>query len=463
MTSRVSTSQAVSPAAALRLPALSRPARLAVVGVLLTLIFAGGAALRFDQAGRPADPHSADERAYLTLAQSLERHGAYGGPGSTMEDPQHWPPGAPALFALAERIDSGPPGSFNPPAVYTAQAIVGSLAILAAFAAAALLAGAGAGLAAAAATAFYPPLVEITGKALSEPLGALGVALAIAACAWAARRPIEWRFALAGLAFGLTLLARADLSPAMPLVALWAVWVARRPCGWRRAALCGVALAAGAVIAVAPWVRSASDRAGRLVPVSTSGGSAIFVGTYLPGDGTMFGIKRSLGNQLRLQDPRMGSVPNFRLPQERILDLVAERHPELGRDAALEREARANLDRYALRHPARFTGMLADKAARMWVTPNRGPHGRLTAVRLSVHLLLIALALAGTVLAAVLVRRPGLGAILVLAGASTAINAVFLSEPRHLLPLIPALFATGAAGWAMLLARRRGFGRSATR
>jgi len=227
------------------------------------------------------------------------------------------------------------------------------------------------------------------------------------------------------------------------------------PIGWRRGALCGLALLAGAVIAVAPWVRSASDRAGRLVPISTSGGSAIFVGTYLPGGGTMFGLKRSLGNQMRLQDPRMADVPNFRLPQERILDLVANRHPELDRDAALRREARANVDRYALHRPLRFAGMMADKAARMWVTPNRGPHARLGAVRLTVHLLLVGLALAGTLLAAALVRRPGLGAILAIAAASTLINAVFLSEPRHLLPMVPALFATGAAGWA-LLARRRG-------
>jgi hypothetical protein len=255
------------------------------------------------------------------------------------------------------------------------------------------------------------------------------------------------------------LLARADLSPAVPLVALWAVWVARRPIGWRRGVLCGLALLAGATIAVAPWVRSASDRAGRLVPVSTSGGSAIFVGTYLPGGGTMFGLKRSLGNQLRLQDPRMAGVPNFRLPQERILDLVANRHPELDRDAALRREARENIDRYAVRQPLRFARMLGDKAARMWVTPNRGPHAQLATMRLIVHLLLVGLALGGTILAAVLVRRPGLGAILVVAAAATTINAVFLSEPRHLLPMVPALFASGAAGWALLarraIARRR--------
>jgi 4-amino-4-deoxy-L-arabinose transferase-like glycosyltransferase len=372
-----------------------------------------------------------------------------------MNDPLHWPPGAPALFAAAEKLDHGDPGDLAPPSVYTAQAIVDTLAILAAFAAAALLGGAWAGLAAAAATAFYPPLVDVAGRALSEPLGALGLAVAVLACVWAARRPAEWRFALAGVAFGLTLLARADLAPAVPLVALWAVAVARHPRGWRRAALCGAALLAGTLVAVAPWVRSASDRAGRLVPISTSGGSAIFVGTYLPGHGTMFGLKRSLGNQLRLQDPRLAAVPNFRLPQERLLDLVAARHPELDRDAALRREARENLDRYAVHHPLRFARMLAGKAARMWVTPNRGPHARIGAVRLAVHLLLVGLALAGTILAAVHLRRPGPGALLAVAAASTAINAVFLSEPRHLLPLLPALFATGAAGWALLLARSR--------
>ena len=439
----------------LALASATRALRVIAVLVLLAAVVAGGAALRAHRAAHPAQPNSADERAYLTLARDLATTGNYGGPGTAMNDPLHWPPGAPALFAAAEKVDPGGPGDLAPPSVYTAQAIVGTLAILAAFAAGALLGGGVAGLVAAAATAFYPPLVDVAGRALSEPLGALGLAIAVLACVWAARRPAEWRFALAGLALGLTLLARADLAPAVPLVALWAVAVARRPRGRRRAAMCGAALLAGTVVAVAPWVRSASDRAGRLVPISTSGGSAIFVGTYLPGHGTMFGLKRSLGNELRLQDPRMGSVPNFRLPQERILDLVAGRHPELDRDAALRREARENLDRYALRRPLPFARMLGTKAARMWVTPNRGPHARVGAVSLTVHLLLVGLALVGTILAVVRVRRPGPGALLAVAASSTAINAVFLSEPRHLLPLLPALFATGAAGWALLLKRSR--------
>src|SRR3954468_23014265 len=361
----------------LALGAAARALRITAVLVLLAGIVAGGAAVRFHRASEPSPPNSADERAYLTLAHDLTATGRYGNPG--MNDPLHWPPATSALFSLAERMDGGTHAEFAPQSVYTAQAIVGTLAIPAAFAAAALLAGAWAGLAAALATAFYGPLVDQAGRALSEPLGALGLALAILACAWAARRPREWRFALAGVLLGLTLLARADLAPAAPLLAIWAFLAARRACGGKRAALCGTALLAGALIAVLPWVISASHRASEFVPISTSGGSAIFVGTYLPGDGTMFGLKRSLGNELRLQDTRLADVPNFRLPQERILDLVAERHPDLDRDAALQREARENFSRYAVHHPLSFARMLGEKAARMWVTPNRGPHRRLTA------------------------------------------------------------------------------------
>jgi len=456
MTHPVSTPEAAAPAPLARPPALAltRPARLAAILVLLVAITAAGALLRFDRASHPPPIGSADERAYLTLAQTIERHDAYGGPGSGMVDPYHWPPGAPALFALAERIDPGPPGSINPPSIYRAQAIVGSLAILASFAAAALFAGAWAGLAAAAATAFYPPLIDVTGRALSEPLGALTLAVTLLACAWAARRPAAWRFALAGVALGGTLLVRADLSPAIPLLALWALLLVRAARGWRAAGLAALALVAGAVVAVAPWVRDASHVRGSFVPISTSGGSAFFVGTYLPGNGNMFGLKRSLGNQLRLQDPQLASVPNFRLPQERLLDLVAARHPELARDASLQRQARENLDRYGLHRPARFLGMLAAKAARMWTTPNRG-RKPLLAGAWAVHIVLVGLALLGTLLGMALARGRGLGAMIAIALASTATNAVFLSEPRHLLPLLPALFAAGAAGWVLAARRRR--------
>src|SRR5439155_4972780 len=131
----------------------TRALRVIVVLVLLAAVVGAGAALRANRAAHPARPNSADERAYLTLAHDLATTGNYGGPGTAMNDPLHWPPGAPALFAAAEKLGPGAPGDLAPSAVYAAQAIVGTLAILAAFGAAALLAGPWAGLAAAAATA----------------------------------------------------------------------------------------------------------------------------------------------------------------------------------------------------------------------------------------------------------------------------------------------------------------------
>src|SRR5205807_10167754 len=193
---------------------------------------------------------------------------------------------------------------------------------------------------------------DVTGRALSEPLGALTLAVTLLACAWAARRPAAWRFALAGVALGGTLLVRADLSPAIPLLALWALLLVRAARGGRAAGLAALALVAGTVVAVAPLVRDASHVRGSFVPISTSGGSAFFVGTYLPGNGNMFGLKRSLGNQLRLQDPQLASVPNFRLPQERLLDLVAPRHPEPTRDPSLHRQAREHPDPNGPHRPA---------------------------------------------------------------------------------------------------------------
>src|SRR4051794_23214727 len=146
----------------------ARALRIVATLVLLAAIIAGGAALRADRASEPSPPNSADERAYLVLARDIATTGNYGGPGTEMDDPLHWPPGAPAMFAAAEKLDPGPKGELAPPPIYTPQAIVGTLTIPAAFGAAALLAGPWAGLAAAAATALYPPPGGSPGRPLSE-------------------------------------------------------------------------------------------------------------------------------------------------------------------------------------------------------------------------------------------------------------------------------------------------------
>src|SRR5215210_4189114 len=159
-----------------------------VLAVLAALTVVGGI-LRFDAAADPSAYQSKDEQSYAMIARGLAVNGHYGNPG--MSDPMHWPPGAPLLFGLAYKVkpEIRGGGVWDVPSAYPLQALVGTLTIPAAFLLAWLIAGWGAGLVAAAAVAFYPPLISASGDLLSEPLGALLVTSALAATVWSLRRP----------------------------------------------------------------------------------------------------------------------------------------------------------------------------------------------------------------------------------------------------------------------------------
>jgi CHASE2 domain-containing sensor protein len=81
-------------------------------------------------------------------------------------------------------------------------------------------------------------------------------------------------------------------------------------------------------------------------------------------------------------------------------------------------------------------------------------HGRSRDRSRTVHLVLLAAALLG--LAAGLWRRrhPALLLVAAVLVYSTLLNTILIAEARHNLPLLPALYAAGAAGWAIALARR---------
>jgi 4-amino-4-deoxy-L-arabinose transferase-like glycosyltransferase len=368
-----------------------------------------------------------------------------------MSDPLRWAPGAPVLFAAARLGSGAAPSDLDPPAVYRAQALVGILLIAAVFALAGSLAGPWAGIAAAAGVALYPPLVLAGGDLVTEPLGALTLVTGILALAWAWRAPSWRRFALAGGALGVAVLVRPDLL-VLPfaLAALVAITVRARHAG--AGAGVGAAYLAGALLAIAPWTAYATHRRGTFVPVTTSSWSTLFVGTYLPGDGRIFGLRRELGPAARAHNPNIRGVADAKLRAEWILDAVAARHPELGRDAALRRETLANLRRYALGRPAAFAGMEARKLARMWLGYDRGTHHPLRAWVLVVHVLLVAGGLAGLLAGLWRTRHPALWAILTTVLLATAVSVFFVAEARHNARLVPLLVAGGAAG--AVLARR---------
>jgi 4-amino-4-deoxy-L-arabinose transferase-like glycosyltransferase len=420
----------------------------------LAVITLAGFALRAHQAANPTTSYqSADERSYGRLAYDLAHRGTYGSGASALKAPLHWPPGAPALFAVAWKLDPDPSTARTGdiPAAYWAQAIVGTGTILAVFALAALIASPLAGLLAAAIVAFYPPLILASGEQLSENLGAFVVALAFAALAWAWTREVpRWpRFALAGALLGAAVLVRADLL-LVPFIVAAVVgllgWL--RPGGARRTGLVlAAALAAGALAAMLPWTIYASQRANSFVPVTQGSASALFVGTYLPGKGTTVGMKRALGVYVKQRNPALRDTPDFDLEAGQVLNVVADWHPELPRDSAIRKAARDNLRTYALGDPVAFAGMMVDKAGRMWLRYARGGPRHTSPWIRGWHIALVLASVAGIVLG--LRRRPTqavLWAMLATCLYSTALHMIVVSQGRYNLPLMPALIAAGAAG-----------------
>lgn len=447
------------------------PGRRAIV-VALALIVLAGLALRAAQAADPGRYRSSDERSYARLALSLAGGEGYAPDG--ISDPWRWAPGAPALFAaghlLAGGLDGDDPGRLR--SAFWAQALVGGALIVVVFLLAAGLAGPPAGLIAAALVASYPPLVRATGDLVSEPLGALTLALAMLAVLGAWRRPDRPRLVLAGALLGAALLVRADLLflPAA-LGGVW--WLAARPRAGGRAALrqAGV-IALVPLLVAAPWIAYASSRAGRLVPVAGSGPATLFVGTYLPGEGKLIGVKRDLEPYVRRQLPNLHATPITSVQGNHVLQAyIRERHPDLkpgtfrpipeeDMRGALAHETRRNLRLYLVGRPLDFAAMELRKVARLWggyyVGGTRNPRPWI----LVWHRWLLVLALAGAAcgLLAARRRRAELALLLVPVLMSTIVNVVFVAQPRHNLRVLPLLVVAGCAGLVLglqALARRR--------
>ncbi len=431
----------------------TRPATLRRAGpvvLALAVVTLAGGGLRAAAAASPDPRQSADERAYAGLARGVALQGHYA--HTNMADPVHWPPGAPLLFAAALHVAPGDQAGArgDVPAAYPVQAVLATALIPVTGALALLAGGPAAAVGAAAAVAFYPPLAAAPRDLLSEPLGALGVATAALLLLLGLRRPSRWWLAGGGAALGLTVLTRADLL-LLPLVAAGVVLAVRAAerASRRRAATDAAVVLGACAACVLPWTVFASGVAGRLVPVSSGGASNLFVGTYLPGDGTMLGLKRDLADAVGRRDPRLRGLPPARLPQERVLDAVVDRRPGLDQESALRAEALANLRRYALGDPLAFAGMAARKVGRLWLDYSVGSFRVRRPWITAVHLVLLAAAAAG--LAAGLARRRAEPLLLLAVAAVvmvTAVNAVLVSEARHALTVLPLLFAAGAAGWA---------------
>lgn len=427
--------------------------------VLLLIVTAAGGAWRGWEAANPSRFQSTDERAYSALAVNLADRGAYEAP--RMRDPLHWPPGAPFVFAAAYRLH--PRLSHDPAAprgraglvsaAYPVQAVLSTALIPAGFGVAALAGGPLAGLAAAAAIAGYPPLARGPSSLLSEPLGSLLLALGVLCLCLGVRRGHLGPFACAGVLLGFTTLTRADLALAPFLLAAIASVLRWRAAGRRAGLAAGAVATAATLVVLTPWTIYASTQADRFTPISTGGSSNLFIGTYLPGNGTLFGAKRALAAEAERRFPSLRGKKPFQLSQEKIVAAVAARRPHLGEDAALASAARQNLRDYALGQPLRFAGMMVRKLDRLWLHPTRGTHVRPNAAATALHLILLVAGLAGLVagLALARPRPPELWLVAALVVYVSLVNAVLVSEARHALTVYGLVLAAGAGGWGAVL------------
>lgn len=446
-------------------------------GVLIALaaIVLVGFGLRAAEAADPGRYISSDERSYARIAMNLATGDGYAVKGAS--DPWHWAPGAPALFAAAHLLASGADGDGSPHQIrsaFWAQALVGTALIAIVFLLANGIAGPLAGLLAAGAIATYPPLIRATGDLVSEPLGALTLALAALALLAAWRAPDVRHIALAGAALGVALLVRADLLLLSPMVAAAWLMLARGRAGTREALTQAAVLALLPLVVAAPWSFYASLNAGRLIPVASSGPSTLFVGTYLPGDGRLSGVRRELELYVRRNMSNLSEVATANLRGEHVLRAyIRERHPELvpapyraiPEDKlrwALGFEARRNLKTFAIHQPLAFAAMELRKVARMWGGYHRGSTRNPRAWLTAWHIALVGLALAGALAGLALgrARRAELALLLLPVLTATLVSAVFVAQARHNLRVLPLLVAAGSAGATLAVAalrdRRRG-------
>ncbi|QEC46379.1 hypothetical protein FSW04_01480 [Baekduia soli] len=423
------------------------------IALAIAVLMSASAALELRWAPPAHGRLSADERAYLRLARDVVERGHWGDLG--LKQPFRWAPGTPLLFAAAAELTGQP---VDRQTAVGAQVAVGTLLIPATFLLAAALAGPLAGLGASVVVTVYQPLSRASGTTGTETLGALMIVLALLMLAWSmrdqGRRPT--RFLAAGGTLGLAALVRGDLVPVAVLLPFVVTMAASRISGMRRGLMSGAVMLSGAVAVMAPWSVFASSHAHHVVPVTDGGAANLFVGTDLPANGTIFGVKRQFAAQTRRVHPATRHVRTFALPEELVLDAVAAQYPGRTRDAALRAAARENLRRYALGRPVAFAGMEVRKLWRMWGGAYAGTRHRAGPGATWEHRLLAGVALLGLLGAIGVVRDMRLVVLLAFIVLTTVVDVVFVSEARHNVRLMPALLAGGSAGWSMIIRRVHG-------
>jgi 4-amino-4-deoxy-L-arabinose transferase-like glycosyltransferase len=408
--------------------------------VLLAAILLLGFGLRAYRVLEPLPTPGDDAHAYYALAKSLYTEGSFGGP--TFHDPSDWSPGGPLLYAGSFYATGGA----REGTARIVELLLGLATIVVVYLLGRRIACRPAGLLAAFAVAVYPPFIHSVGALYSEPPAMLTLPAAVLAFLWAGERQQLRAWLLPGALFGLTALARPEyllVGAAFALLALIRVGRAR---GWR-SGLAGTALLIAALLApILPWAIHNQVTLHRTVPISTGGGKALYVGTFLPADGEYQRVKAILARRYlhRKLDPHSQALEE--VDPTPLFDRVAARYPDLPRDSALGKIGKQNFSRYFDENPVEYLAMTVRKTWRMW-SAGIGEAMESTAGRV-IQVLVVALALAGLGVLAWRRRWWELVAMATPLALVTAVGAISLAAPRRNEVLMTLIFPLTAAALA---------------
>jgi 4-amino-4-deoxy-L-arabinose transferase-like glycosyltransferase len=422
---------------------------------VLLLILALGFGLRIERVIDPNAHPGDDALAYTALAKSLYEEGSYG--GQSFDNSSDWSPGAPLAYAGLYYLTGGARDG----AARLLQALLGTAAIVVVFLLGRRIACRPAGLLAAGAVAVYPPFIHSTGAVLSEPLAIFTFPAAVLALLWAADRRGTWEWVVPGLLLGITALIRPEYLVVGVLLAVVVLIFRWRQQGLARGAAATAVLLVALALPILPWTVRNIVVLDRFVPISTGGGKALYVGTYLPADGDYQRVKATLLERFRGRRLEPNSEALDQVDPEPLFDRVAARYPDLPRDEALGKIGRQQLSDDLGDHPLDYAAMTVRKVWRMW-SSGVGEAMASTPGRV-VQMIVVLLGLAG--LGVLLVRRRFLEAIVfaVPIATVTAIGAVTLASNRRsevLMTLVFPLAAAAITRWVALSRQRLGEGRA---
>jgi hypothetical protein len=365
------------------LPARYGRRTLIALALIATLGLVARAVVVVHPVADPAD----DSHAYYALAKSLYAEGSYGGPEFHSEATSDWSPGAPWLYAGVFVITGGP----REGSIRILEALLGVGTILVVFGLGWRLGGRWPALLGALGVAIYPPFIHSVGEIMSEPPAMLSLPAAILAFLWAwdrtaARRDragdpaagaaatpaasgwsSAWPWLLPGFLFGITAMFRPEytLVAAAFVVFAAARWAWERQ--WRLGAGAVGLMVLALLLPIIPWTVRNIVVLDRLVPISTGGGKALYVGTFYPADGEYQRVKailleRQTGESLPPNSQALNEVD----PTPLFNKVWQDSYPDLERDSALGKIGKEDFSKYFGDHPLGYLGMTARKVGRMW-------------------------------------------------------------------------------------------------